>query len=554
LSHRLVLTAFFLFLASAPPALAVPPANDNFANATNLTGPAGSITGSTIDATKEAGEPNHAGEPGGRSLWYRWAAPRDGLVTFDSCATSGFDSLLAVYTGSAVNALSEVESNDDEPACPFGRSRVVFPATAGLIYRIAVDGFGAAQGPVLLSWNLVDLPAENQIRPAISGVPMEGELITATTGLWLRADSLAYSWQRCSQAGTTTNVARGKPVRASREEVAHPATLAVDGDFYSYWGAGDFPPQWIEVELGSSYPVSQVRLAITMLPDGVTTNAVYGRVAGQGYQYAFVSARNAPTVDEAWLEFPAPAAFELESILVDSSASPSWIGWREIEALSPCVEIAGATGSSYRLTADDVGSTVRAVVKATNGGGTRAAAAARTATVALHSPVNTVKPLVTGEPQVGLKLSVDTGTWAAKPPVEYSFQWQSCDAALTSCANITGATDVDYFPLAFDVGSKLRAVVTATNPGGKTSATSEPTDLVRGRPVPRRCVVPRLKRKTLSQARAALRRRHCRLGVVRHAHSARVRRGRVIAQRPAAGNRLREGARVNVTLSSGRRK
>jgi PASTA domain len=168
--------------------------------------------------------------------------------------------------------------------------------------------------------------------------------------------------------------------------------------------------------------------------------------------------------------------------------------------------------------------------------------------------VNTVKPLVTGEPQVGLKLSVDTGTWAAKPPVEYSFQWQSCDAALTSCANITGATDVDYFPLAFDVGSKLRAVVTATNPGGKTSATSEPTDLVRGRPVPRRCVVPRLKRKTLSQARAALRRRHCRLGVVRHAHSARVRRGRVIAQRPAAGNRLREGARVNVTLSSGPRK
>jgi hypothetical protein len=123
-----------------------------------------------------------------------------------------------------------------------------------------------------------------------------------------------------------------------------------------------------------------------------------------------------------------------------------------------------------------------------------------------------------------------------------------------SCAAIAGANQPSYFPLSFDVGSKLRVAVTATNANGSSTAFSEATELVRGRFVPVRCVVPRLRAKTLPQAAAALRRSHCRLGTVKRKHSSRVRRGRVLAQRPAAGTRGRAGFRVNVVVSSGPRR
>jgi hypothetical protein len=75
-------------------------------------------------------------------------------------------------------------------------------------------------------------------------------------------------------------------------------------------------------------------------------------------------------------------------------------------------------------------------------------------------------------------------------------------------------------------------------------------------PAPRvvRCVVPRLRGKTLAGARAALTRANCRLGARTRAYSATVRVGRVIRQRPTPGTRMTRGARVNVVLSRGSRK
>ena len=69
-----------------------------------------------------------------------------------------------------------------------------------------------------------------------------------------------------------------------------------------------------------------------------------------------------------------------------------------------------------------------------------------------------------------------------------------------------------------------------------------------------RCVVPRLRGKTLAAARTALARAHCRLGAVRRAYSLTVRRGRVIRQAPRAGARSLQGARVAVVLSRGKKR
>jgi subtilisin family serine protease len=68
------------------------------------------------------------------------------------------------------------------------------------------------------------------------------------------------------------------------------------------------------------------------------------------------------------------------------------------------------------------------------------------------------------------------------------------------------------------------------------------------------CTVPRLRGLQLAGARRALVKRGCALGRVTRADSRRVRRGRVVAQRPGPGLRLRRGAKIAVVLSRGRRK
>jgi hypothetical protein len=132
------------------PTSLVPP-NDNFANATVLSGATAAVAGSSANATKEQGEPNHRTDnPGGASVWYRWTAPSNMSVTI-STEGSSFDTVLGVYTGSAVNGLTPTARNDDAD----GRrtSRVTFNAFSGTSYRIAVDGFNGAEGSVELSVN-----------------------------------------------------------------------------------------------------------------------------------------------------------------------------------------------------------------------------------------------------------------------------------------------------------------------------------------------------------------------------------------------------------------
>jgi hypothetical protein len=130
------------------------PANDAFSAAIPLIGSTASRAGdSSAEATKEPGEPNHAGNPGGASVWYRWTAPESGPVTVHT-AGSDFDTLLAVYTGSAVSSLVPVAANDDDVNSGDRTSRVDFVATAGQTFRIAVDGFngggGGARGRVAI--------------------------------------------------------------------------------------------------------------------------------------------------------------------------------------------------------------------------------------------------------------------------------------------------------------------------------------------------------------------------------------------------------------------
>ncbi|MHB8519847.1 MAG: Ig-like domain-containing protein [Limisphaerales bacterium] len=150
------------------------PVNDTFANRIQLSGATVSAGESNAEASVEPGEPPHAHEPGGRSVWWTWTAPGSGLVTLTT-EGSNFDTLLAVYTGSTVSNLTEVASDDDSGANL--ASRVTFTATGGTQYQIAVDGYTGFAGNIRLS--LTMSPADWPPTVSITS-PTNGAIVVET--------------------------------------------------------------------------------------------------------------------------------------------------------------------------------------------------------------------------------------------------------------------------------------------------------------------------------------------------------------------------------------
>lgn len=124
------------------------PANDNFASRISLAGSVISINGSNANATSESGEPAHVGYTAAKSVWWTWTAPANGRVTLDTKGSS-FDTLLAVYTGTAVSALLPLASDDQSGGG--NASLVKFTAVQGTTYQIAVDGWLGDQGGIAMN-------------------------------------------------------------------------------------------------------------------------------------------------------------------------------------------------------------------------------------------------------------------------------------------------------------------------------------------------------------------------------------------------------------------
>src|SRR6185503_9357102 len=93
-------------------------------------------SGTNRGATKQVGEPSHAGKGSvTNSVWISWWAPTNGIATFSTLG-SAFDTVLAVYRGTNVNTLTRIAADDD--GAGFHCSKVSFNATAGTYYQIAV--------------------------------------------------------------------------------------------------------------------------------------------------------------------------------------------------------------------------------------------------------------------------------------------------------------------------------------------------------------------------------------------------------------------------------
>jgi hypothetical protein len=138
-------TARSIRLSVRPP----PAVNDKFEDSILLESSSGTTLGNSQNASREIGEPLHAGNSGGASVWWRWRATESGSVTFDTVG-SNFDTLLAAYRGDTVSSLSSLASNDDAVGLA---SRITFTVQAGVVYHVAVDGYSGRRGSISLNWN-----------------------------------------------------------------------------------------------------------------------------------------------------------------------------------------------------------------------------------------------------------------------------------------------------------------------------------------------------------------------------------------------------------------
>ena len=77
-------------------------------------------------------------------------------------------------------------------------------------------------------------------------------------------------------------------------------------------------------------------------------------------------------------------------------------------------------------------------------------------------------------PHPSVAYHVWNGEWDGDP-ASYNYVWENCDEEGKNCAPILGAADQSYTPDIADLGSTLRAAVTASNGSGTVTARTEPS-------------------------------------------------------------------------------
>ncbi len=270
------------------------PKNDDFVNRIKLFGSRISVATSNAGATKQSGEPDHLGNPGGSSVWYSWTAQASGRVTlsvnevpaYSPPSSSDYGSLdcdnliltsignycgneidqnpppvfypvFAAYTGNAVDSLTSANclpmSLDAFP------NAVEFDAIKGQTYQIAFDGNMGTTGDITLYLALTKPAANDNFE---SRIKLHGVYVTATS----------YNAGATRQSGEPLfGDSTGKTVWWSwTAPVGGTVSIDLSGSDYS------FP---VAVFTGSSVARLQMVAADS---GGVTFEAV----AGQTYQIA----------------------------------------------------------------------------------------------------------------------------------------------------------------------------------------------------------------------------------------------------------------------------
>jgi large repetitive protein len=309
----------------------------------------------------------------------------------------------------------------------------------------AANAYGSATASSAETSPVAAILPSNTLLPSITGLLQDGQLLSVGTGSWSGSGPIAYSfqWQLCDALGFgCVDIAGAKG-----------ASLALT--------AGD---------IGGTLDV--VVTATNAAGSTSVTTPLSGLIAGILPSNSLLPAVTGLLQDGQLLGIDTGAWSGSEPISFSYQ-------WQLCDALGEaCANISEATGSSFALSALDIGKTLDVVVTATNAAGSTSVTTPVTGLIAGLLPSNTALPSIAGTLIDGSLLSAGTGSWSGSEPISYAYQWQLCNSSGGSCNNISEATSSTLKLLTSFIGSTLRVVVTAKNAAGSTSATSSATGLI----------------------------------------------------------------------------
>ncbi|HXI26735.1 MAG TPA: carbohydrate-binding protein [Pyrinomonadaceae bacterium] len=115
---------------------------------------------------------------------------------------------------------------------------------------------------------------------------------------------------------------------ASQTYSNYVAGNVIDNSLGTCWVADGFAPQWVQLDLGQLYTVSKVRLLVLQDPAGATTHQIYGGTTTANL--ALLGTLSGNTQSGQWLELTFTSS-SVRYLRVNTTQSPSWVGWVEIE-------------------------------------------------------------------------------------------------------------------------------------------------------------------------------------------------------------------------------
>lgn len=409
------------------------PVNETWNAATDLGNGASAIAyGDNTNSTTDPEAPSIGGQYRTSSVWYRWTAPADALVSVDTCdgPANGTDLMLAAFATNdpvpAANNLGEVGTDYD--SCPAPRNamgKISFSATAGKTYWIAVSA-ESTSAPVYSDFTLKILSAPaNTVAPVIGGAnPFVGTQLSVSNGTWIGSDpiSYAYQWLRCDGSGDncsdigsatgntyTLTLADVDSTIKARVDASNsagggsaysPTTSAIDTDTDGD-GVGSRDDSCLTTQTGTVKPngcvpeAIEVTAAPTISGDGAAGSAT-GLTLSPG------TAGNTPGDDP--------------SVEAPTSGSLSWFRCSDSSDTGTC-DARSATGATdhYVVEEDDLGGWIRGSVTWTNDD-SQVTAWTDPLTVYKISIFN--RPSITGTPQVGQTLTGVDGLGENVPETE----------------------------------------------------------------------------------------------------------------------------------------
>lgn len=280
----------------------------------------------------------------------------------------------------------------------------------------------------------------NTTPPALAGQAWVGQTLTRGIGSYSGAIESAYTtWQICPDttgSGCSTE-------KAGHVDAAGIATLTLNNGHL-----GKYVRVRIEVDVNdASAPqpalfTSAFSAKVTAAP-ALVANTATPKIIG-------VPATN--------------VVLQLNKGTWEGSPTFSFAWLRCNSAGASCAAIAGATNAKYKVTAADVGFTIRAEVTGVNDWGLPVIASTPATPVATATlkPVYVKGGSVSGQREVGARLTCKRGLWSASPAASFSYKWTRGKTV------ISGATGKTYRLRAADENKIVACVVRASNGEGAT--------------------------------------------------------------------------------------